>query len=88
MVIKRNTVITSAAAQARDTQLSKAELAYVKIDTVREATGSFISNDNVFLLKEVNNNGAVSPAILATAKDTPVNIPVNALLITISFITL
>src|ERR1017187_490126 len=74
---------TSAPAHAWRCQSSYGEMAYEKIWSGSAAMGSFKWWVQNRLPKAVNSRGAVSPAMRATASNTPVTIPLRAVFITI-----
>ena len=75
-----NRVIISDAAHAWLCQLLYGPIAYWKIVTVRDETGSFMFAEKNELLKDVKSNGAVSPTTRAIDRSIPVRIPAAAAL--------
>ena len=65
-------------AQASSFQFSYGLIANLKIVTGRLAMGSARSADQNWLFSAVNNSGAVSPAMRASASSTPVTTPACA----------
>ena len=71
-------VIRNTPAHASSCQFVKGLIANLKMVTGRLAIGSFRLSDQNWLDNAVKSSGAVSPAIRATASNTPVSTPARA----------